>query len=314
MIMKQLTCVFALAFALCSAFAQSQKPDWNATIKVIDEAGLAVSGADVEMSFYIQPQSREHEAGGNVHGVTDTNGLVVLSHANTGSVGLAFQASKVGYYPTTQGHEFAAFKDSDPDKWNPNKTLLLKKIGRPIAMYCKSVNLGMPVFDKPAGFDLIAGDWTAPYGKGVDTDIIFEAHLDQHGENDASYKLTVSFPKPSDGIQEFTLPDAEKGSVLRSPHEAPAGGYQSQWVQTRNRKPGQPETGNLDPNRNFIFRVRTVVDNQGNVVSAHYGKIYGDFLQFRYYLNPTPNSHDIEFDPKQNLLGGIQSFEQVSTP
>ena len=56
------------------------------------------------------------------------------------------------------------------------------------------------------------------------------------------------------------------------------------------------------------------MDYSGNIVSAHYGKIYGDFMTFKYYLNPTPKSRNVEFDPKQNLLGGLQSFEQVSAP
>jgi hypothetical protein len=60
--------------------------------------------------------------------------------------------------------------------------------------------------------------------------------------------------------------------------------------------------------------VRTVKDHAGNIVSARYGKIYGDFMQFSYYLNPTPNDRNIEFDPKQNLLGGLKSFERVSAP
>jgi hypothetical protein len=227
---------------------------------------------------------------------------------------LAFQVGKAGYYSTTKGYEFSTFGDNDPQKWNPSETLMLKKVGKPIAMYAKSVNLGMPVFDKPAGFDLMIGDWVAPYGKGVNTDIIFTAHLDQRTESDADYKLTVSFPKAGDGIQEFTVPDTEKGSGLRSPHEAPTDSYQSQWVQTRNRKPGQAETGNFDSGRNYFFRVRTKIDDQGNIVSAHYGKIYGDFMQFRYYLNPTLNSRNVEFDPKQNLLGGLESFQGVNTP
>jgi len=69
-----------------------------------------------------------------------------------------------------------------------------------------------------------------------------------------------------------------------------------------------------NPNRIYYFRVRTKMDENGNVVSAHYGKIYGDFMQFRYYFNPTPNDRNIEYDPKQNLLGGLQSFEQVTAP
>jgi hypothetical protein len=31
-------------------------------------------------------------------------------------------------------------------------------------------------------------------------------------------------------------------------------------------------------------------------------------------MNPTPNDRNIEFDPKQNLLQGLQSFEQVGQP
>ena len=48
--------------------------------------------------------------------------------------------------------------------------------------------------------------------------------------------------------------------------------------------------------------VSTVLDANGNVKSALYGKIYGDFMKFTYYLNPTPNSRNMEFDPKNNLL------------
>ncbi len=56
------------------------------------------------------------------------------------------------------------------------------------------------------------------------------------------------------------------------------------------------------------------MDERGNIVSAHYGKIYGDFMQFSYYLNPTPNDRNVEFDPKQNLLKNLKSDEGVSAP
>jgi hypothetical protein len=60
--------------------------------------------------------------------------------------------------------------------------------------------------------------------------------------------------------------------------------------------------------------VRTVLDEMGNIKSAHYGKIYGDFMQFKYYLNPTPNDRNIEFDPKRNLLKNLKAMEQVREP
>jgi hypothetical protein len=284
--------------------------EWRATLKVADEKGSPVPKASVKVSYYVKNTSVD------IQGLTDTNGIFVATRTtptyNYVEYALALATDKAGYYGTRSKCDLGL--PYDAFKWNPTITLVLKEIGKPIGMYAKSVNLGMPVFDKPAGFDLMVGDWVKPYGKGRNADILFEARLDQRAENDADYKLTVSFPKAGDGIQEFTVPDAEKGSGLRSPHEAPADGYQSQWVQSRSRKPGKPETGNLDANRNYIFRVRTVLDQQGNVVSACYGKIYGDFLQFRYYFNPTPNSRNIEFDPKHNLLGGVQAFEEVTAP
>ena len=89
---------------------------------------------------------------------------------------------------------------------------------------------------------------------------------------------------------------------------------ESHWVQTDNQKTGKPIETNRNPNRNYLFRVRTVVDDKGNIVSAHYGKIYGDFMEFKYYLNPTPNDRNVEFDPKQNLLKNLKSDEGVSAP
>lgn len=43
-------------------------------------------------------------------------------------------------------------------------------------------------------------------------------------------------------------------------------------------------------------------------MSALYGKVYGDFrvnelrgVSFTYYLNPTPNDRNLEFDRKTNF-------------
>jgi hypothetical protein len=59
-----------------------------------------------------------------------------------------------------------------------------------------------------------------------------------------------------------------------------------------------------------------VLDSNGNAKSALYGKIYGDtmMMNFHYYLNPTPNDRNVEFDPKQNLLKNLKPDEGVSAP
>jgi hypothetical protein len=236
--------------------------------------------------------------------MTDTNGIFVADRTtstfNYVEYALAFVIDKEGYYGTRSKCDLGL--PYDASKWNPTITLLLKKVGKPIPMYAKRINsLRVPEFNKAIGYDLMIGDWVGPYGKGVNADLFI---TEKHTDPQSGYILSVSFPKPGDGIQEFTVPDAEKGSGLRSAHEAPADGYQREVSQT--------ETTN--PNRNLYFRVRTKLDENGNVVSARYGKIYGDLAQFTYYFNPTPNDLNIEFDPKQNLLGGIQSFEQVTSP
>jgi hypothetical protein len=190
---------------------------------------------------------------------------------------------------------------------------VLKKIGKPVAMYAKSVNLGMPAFDKPVGYDLEIGDWVGVYGKGVNADILFTGYFKDKTNNKSDYTLTVTFPNPADGLQEFTTTEfAQEGpySELRSSHEAPLEGYQSEWVQSNNRTLGKTR----DAHHNYYIRVRTKVDDRGNIVSAHYGKFYGDFMQFKYYLNPTINDRNVEFDPKQNLMKNLKSLEGVSEP
>jgi hypothetical protein len=312
--MKKITCLFIIALTVSCVCAQTPNPIWNATIKVLDESAQPVVGANAEMSWDILAPNNTVTFD-KIGGLTDANGIVQVSHKANTSVDLGFQASKTGYYSTTVGHELAAFRDSDPEKWSPHITLILKKIGKPTAMYAKRVQKGPPVFNQPVGYDLMVGDWVSPNGKGVSTDILFTGNLFQKAKNDFDYKLTVSFPNVGDGIQEFTVPDGEKGSALRSPHEAPVNGYQTNVVKAMSHHPGQGAKDDMDdPNRNYFFRVRTVLDHQGNVVSAHYGKIYGDFMTFNYYLNPTPNDRNIEFDPKQNLLSGLDALEQVSQP
>jgi len=281
---------------------------------VVDEAGQPVSNATVAVWYYVQPSPSQTEGHDKIQGFTDVGGVFIASNQTNGSIDLGFQAGKTGYYSTARGHEFNEFKNDDPEKRRPHATLLLKAVGKPIPMYAKRLNANVPVSDKPVGFDLVAGDWIAPFGKGASTDIIFMGHFDKRADGESDYTLTVNFPNPGDGIEQFTVPDAEKGSDLRSPHEAPSDGYQPQWVQTDNRKPGKPVETSRDENRNYFLRVHTVLDERGNVKSALYGKIYGDFMQFRYYLNPTPNDRNIEFDPKQNLLKGLPSFEQVGQP
>lgn len=301
--------------ALCSAHAQSlDVPSWSATVKVVDDLGQPVDAAQITIGYYVAPPPGQTIATSSIKGETDTNGIFAAS-GRTGSTDLFFGANKDGYYNAHLDYELAELKRKDTAKWNPTITLLLKKIGAPVPLYAKHVQNGPPIFNKAVGYDLMTGDWVAPYGKGQTSDLIFTGKLDEKKKNDFDYTLTVGFPNRGDGIQDFTLSPLEKTSALRSPRQAPADGYRPEAVKIMSRHPGQgTKTDMNNPDQNYFFRVRTVLDERGNVKSALYGKIYGDFMQFRYYLNPTPDDRNIEFDPSRNLMRGLKSFEQVSEP
>ena len=89
-----------------------------------------------------------------------------------------------------------------------------------------------------------------------------------------------------------------------------------------------------DQSRCFSFRIRVKRNLQGEIESAIYGKIYGDArflyrgddyaadrwsrkvdgLSFLYYLNPTPNDRNLEWDRKNNLCPNPENLGNKLMP
>ena len=298
-----LVAIFALT---TSAQSQMLPHEWSVTFNVVSEADQPIVDAQAWVGYMTTNK---------LTGLTDSNGVFVARHHDR-SFGLALHVDKRGYYPHWERYELGFPAQYAVAKWNPTRKIVLKSVMKPIPMYAKRVNLGVPDFGKPIGFDLVVGDWVSPFGKGNHADLIFEANIDKRAENNWDSKLIVSFQNPGDGIQSFASNSfrLEEGSKLRSPHNAPEMGYQPYWVKTSSQRPGEASKYNVDDNLNFFIRIRTLLDEKGNVKTALYGKIYGDFMQFRYYLNPTPNDRNVEFDPSQNLIKNLKSFESVRDP
>ena len=305
-----------LLVVLCSGLANyltaqqgifPTKP-WNATVKVVDENGQPVADATVSIFLTLPPLSFPDDNGkykGKISGTTDVSGQFAATHDDrTGNLG--FKIGKTGYYASHYSRTLRDPEENANDR-NISITLVLKKIGTPIPMGAKKIDsLKVPEFNKNIGYDLMVGDWVAPYGKGLSVDLFFS---ETHTNLGSKYILSVTFPNSGDGVQEFDAPlfvqsSPDGMSDLKSLHEAPINGYQPTAFQT--------ESVNL--NRNFYFRVRTKMDENGHVVSACYGKIYGDLGQFIYYCNPIPNNRNIEFDPKENLIHGLRPNEGVNAP
>jgi len=330
--MKLFCIISATLFFLVATDVLGQEA--QITVQVTNESGSPVTNATVHAGFATAIKPGWGWGPGNpnrVKGTTDTNGVCKLQgEGNGGSVGIA--VFKEGYYGSS-GYlvVFTNLTGTIARKWepwNPTVNVILKPVGNPIPMYVKNFgDRSVPVSDEPVGFDLMAGDWVAPCGKGRASDFTVRYRVHSEGTIETRYgpvrtadrTLTVVFPNDGDGVKAVQVP-LQGGSVLRLPPTAPENGYVTNVVK-RVVKDQSGLRSDIREDQNYFFRVRTKKDDKGNVVSALYGKIYGDFqfdehgrVTFTYYLNPTPNDRNVEFDPKQNLFKNLSSLEEVRVP
>ena len=296
-----------------------------ATVRVTDEKGRPVEGADTAIVFAVFDRWPGHAEG--KRGMTGADGLFSFSARTHGE--MRYDVRKKGYYDAEGSYRWGSSSRENGKyiPWNPVMEVTLKTIENPVPMYAKHAWAVLPQIGSQFGFDLEKGDWVEPYGKGKISDFLFKA--DRQGNTFENFKirLEVTFSNKGDGIQSVIIPVYEDAILhtLRLPKLAPEEGYQEKWVTEIG---NTPETGryNLSGNKdqNFIFRVRTVLDENGKIKSANYGKIHDDFeiggyssktlgIGFRYYFNPD-GTRNLEFDPTRNLLKGIKTTEALTKP
>jgi hypothetical protein len=291
-ILQMMACTLAFTLTACG------QPSAKVIIKVVDESGQPIHDAEAGVTFEQPYAVNDPVRLENAIGKTDTNGLYEITGRTSGYV--FWGASKPGYY-SYKGEPLAFFNRTlrGWEPWGSTNVAVLKEVLNPVALVVRERELIPPVFDQPCGFDIRAGDWVAPHGQGTTADLIVEHSAEQRAKDDFDYRYTVRFPNPLDGLIPFETPRFT-GSRLRSAHEAPANGYQTEWISTRSRRPDQSEKNNRNEDRNFYLRVRTQVDEKGRIKSAHYGKIYGDFPRVVIFLNPAANDRNIEYKPSED--------------
>lgn len=303
-------------------------PSAKITYKVVSVSGESIEGVKIRVGF--RPYSGGDPTPTVEEGLTDEDGLFSASGSTQFEVTASI--SKEGYYNsgnTFGGNKFTGisgimgFRRWEP--WNPTITVVLKKIKNPIALYMRdlgSVNAYSGVKDDPSsfitevdrfiGFDLKESDWVIPNGSGTTTDVEFKLEKDIRSIVDFDYKLTMRFPNVGDGIQSYLVPK-DNASTFKMPYHAPLENYHNELI--RNISSRYKITDKDRPDQNYFFRVRTEKDEEGNIVSALYGKIEGNIviqaaskdnlgrIKFKYYLNPTPNDTNLEYDSEKNLFG-----------
>lgn len=316
---------FCAAFLLCCGLVGRHE----VKMRVVDETGVPVAGAAVEVLFVNSSGSDVRE------GRSGSDGTYAASGRGSDSVML--RAEKVGYYP-------AQVEGLSKDM-NHDVEVVLPRILNPVALFAWDTQMGnavrFPVQGEWIGFDFEAADWVAPHGKGKTTDILFRFRNEFKGwDDDLRYpkdmEKAVKFSKEMcqaarmewtmdkfrvdygkwDGLMEISFPGEKEGLVettkflsysrFKMPHSAPLEGYVPSWrYENRSYRSWSDRE-----DKGFFLRTRVKLDKQGNIISANYAKVRGDFrldakhscVGFSYYFNPNTNDRNLEFDPRKNLF------------
>lgn len=286
------------------------------TIRVVDESGNPVENANVGIGF--GENSRRHEI--PVDGYSMADGTFSAAESCNGYIG--FTVTKKGYYESIGRYLFMNKSLIRWEPWNPEITVVLRKIEKPVPMYARDTRqsqIDVPVVGKDIGFDLMLFDWLPPYGKGQVADFYCNLAISRRGTRDFEYRLNITFPRQFDGIQNVEE-DLMQGSEFKLPRFAPENGYDKEVKVFVDKKPQGASSSSYKENKSYIFRVRSEVEN-GKLKKALYGKIIGDIrlglkeqgtakLYFKYYLNPD-YTRNLEFDPKRNLFLNLPDYERV---
>lgn len=319
--------VVMLSFGLCALNMRAGTPGiakarqhgamGQVTFRVVDSTGKPVERANVRATFY------ESDSYGHINvakGQTDSNGLFVAAGKTIHDMN--YDVRMNDHY-TTEGEYRFYRKDEDClrdgrwQPWNPTNTVVLKERRNPVSMYAERVDVRIPILGQAIGFDLAKGDWVAPHGEGATADLLIRYAATYSDPLVFSKRLEVTFSNPQDGVQIFPL---DRTSEFMSLYTAPEEGYEPTLIDERERTRTEIlKKSDIEKEQYFIFRVRSVTNEQGKIVSANYGKIYGSNLDgtpiefgrsgeehrmaFNYYFNPTENDRNLEYDPSRNLRG-----------
>lgn len=302
------------AVSVQGAFALSNAA--KITVLVVDDEGAPIEGAIVGLGFE-KNTGWETDATGK-QGITGIDGRFVANGDCNGHI--TYGADKKGYYNSHYEYDFRDRNLLGWKPWNPELKVTLRKIENQVPMYARKIDGEIPVVGEKVGFDLIKGDWVFPYGKGVEPDFMFLLEKEVKSKNEMKSKLTVSFEKKFNGIV-LIKEDRQYGSKFKLPRYAPIEEYLDNLNLSVTREPGKWFKESFELNDNYLFRVRSEVDDSGKLKKGMYGKILGPIkfaplrsktavIEFKYYLNPD-YTRNLEFDPDRNSFGPLPSLERV---
>ena len=274
-------------------------------LRVVDDLGKPVEGAKVTGYFHFTEAMKTR----TVRVTTDADGCAELKENCDNTV--AIEITKDGYYQSEEAIDYGkpghALKGG---KWFPYgelKTYVLKEQRNPVPLYSFfHPSFNVPSADQEYGYDLEYGDLVKPYGEGETADFLIKYTCEKSVGKEVR-TLHLLFPNAMDGAYVFS---PTKESKLWSPHHADAEAQYTKEIafqivyDTSGKFPTWDEAS-IPRDRAFILRTRSKVDANGTLVSARYGKIYGEVVFVGYeppvmngtlivYLNPNANDTNLE--------------------
>ena len=323
----------SLSAAMLSALADTARVG----VSVLDDAtGLPIEGVRVTGYFTVDIGWRawtESSVPNKAEALTDKRGLCSVSgKTNCGKVGCWVENPPNGYYCPPRGWCHTYTNKNLFGVWQPDNlvaTIRLQRVEHPIPLFVKKISdrnypYGGRVFDKGNGvleFDFLVGDWLPPAGRGKVADVRFErlpqkdlgTGMNASGMTGRVYRdsMSVRFLGADNGLVEIPH-SLSAGLRIRM---APESGYLPTYSCWRGVGTDLQLASSYKEDRDFCFRIRTRRNEKGEIVAAHYGKIYGDIsfapamnpfqtvasVCMVYYLNPKSLDRNLEWDMKTNL-------------
>lgn len=271
-------------------------------LRVVDQEGLPVAGAKVWGGL---------QTGGNLNdfipisGTTNTNGEYIIQGKCTNRI--RCDITKDGYYRAEFHVSNYGYSHTVKNgKWQPfgHVTVItlrqIKGLGTLMVPDGTGSNVGrwsIPVWDRWVGFDLEKFDWIPPYGRGENDDmqIRFAANI-KNAYLDFKIVMDVCFTnnpfagayvcKKNSG-SDFTWSECADTNKV----------FATEFNYVCERRPDGNRIKDILPEDSYmVFRTRTKVDDEGILVSAHYGVISGAWL----FGSETMRISDACFNSKVN--------------
>lgn len=273
-------------------------------LQVVDQDGMPVADARIWGGLQTGDGYKDFIP---IRGSTDTNGEYIVQGKCTNRI--TCQITKEGYYVSEFVLPNYAYRHTFKDgKWIPygsQHTVVLKKIinPQPMSFHDERTSFKVPVYDEWIGFDCEKYDFVSPYGQGVKNDMLLRFALNNPTVDDYHMTMEVSFTNNLyAGAYEM---ERTKTSEFESVYHADTNAVYRQTFSYRfDQSPVKvPEyTAQLKSDKYLVFRTRTKVDAEGQLVSSHYGKIYGDWnfvgpggmSMAQFVFNPRPNDTNLE--------------------